>query len=89
LRAERKEARKLYERLALEKLDVLKTAVAMGYTRDELSDLDSRLEKLIGTEQMSGLLDKRTPETPDASDALRDADLQSELERLRRSKQKQ
>ena len=87
--AERKEARKLYERLAMEKLDVLKTAVAMGYSRDELTDLDSRLEKLIGTAQMADLLDKKIPEAPEASDALRDADLQAELDRIRMKKQKQ
>ena len=63
-KTERAEARKLYERLALEKLDVIKTAVAMGYSREELADLDSRLERLIGAEQMKLLRDGKTPKVP-------------------------
>lgn len=45
-----------------EKLDVLKTAVAMGYKVDELALLDARLEKLVGKEQLEELLkeDRRT-----------------------------
>jgi hypothetical protein len=58
---ERDAARKMYERLMLEKLDVIKTAVAMDYHGDELAALDRQLEQLIGQEQMQQLLDKKTP----------------------------
>jgi hypothetical protein len=63
-KTERAEARKMYERLAMEKLDVIKTAVAMGYGRDDLADLDSRLEQAIGADQMKMLRDGKTPKVP-------------------------
>jgi hypothetical protein len=53
---ERREARQLYERLSLEKLDVIKTAVAMGTSKADLADLDDRLERLIGSDKMKQLL---------------------------------
>ena len=54
--AQRSEALKTYERLAREKLDVIKTAVAMGYSENELAALDARLEKLIGEDKLKSLL---------------------------------
>jgi len=81
--AERKEARQLYERITMEKLDVMKTALAMGMNKDELADLDRRLEKLVGANQMKTLL-LNVPETPVAdSTDLRDADLDSEVQRMK------
>jgi hypothetical protein len=56
---ERERLRKMYERLALEKLDVIKTAVAMGYQRSDLQELDARLEEVIGSEEMKKLLDAK------------------------------
>lgn len=53
--AERKQALEVYERLVQEKLDVLRTALAMGYGHDDLSRLDSRLERLIGKDQLEQL----------------------------------
>ena len=53
---ERREARQLYERLTMEKLDVIKTAVAVGMSKSDLADLDTRLEQLIGTDQLKSLL---------------------------------
>jgi hypothetical protein len=61
---ERREARQLYERLTLEKLDVIKTAVAVGTDRDGLADLDTRLERLIGADHMKSLLLERDPHAP-------------------------
>lgn len=52
---ERREARQLYERLTMEKLDVIKTAVAMGMDKHGLAELDDKLERLIGAEQMQSL----------------------------------
>jgi len=86
---ERREARQMYERLALEKLDVIKTAVAMGFSHNEIGHLDARLEQLIGKEQMAGLLDKKVPVDPLPDSDLMDVDLQAELDRIRASKQKQ
>jgi hypothetical protein len=82
--AERTAARKLYERLALEKLDVLKTAVAMGYTHDELGALDRRLEQLIGKEQLQSLLSDKTPGVPVAPAEMHHAELAAEMDELRR-----
>jgi hypothetical protein len=54
---ERDRLRQMYERLALEKLDVIKTALTMGYKQDDLAELDSRLEAVIGSDAMARLLD--------------------------------
>ena len=78
---ERERARAMYERLVTEKLDVLKTGLVMGMSRNELDHLDQRLEQLIGSEQMSTLLDDKTPAVPAASQVPA-ADLNSELESL-------
>jgi hypothetical protein len=67
---ERTETRQMYERLAMEKLDVIKTAVAMGYNRDDLADLDLRLEQAIGAEQMKTLRDGKAPSLPPAMQDL-------------------
>lgn len=84
--AERKEARQLYERIVMEKLDVIKTAVAMGHREEELRDLDARLGQLIGVDKLAGLLDEDLPTVvtirPDAE--IRDTDLDVEIERLER-----
>jgi hypothetical protein len=54
---ERREARLAYERIAREKLDVIKAGITMGYSQQELRDLDQRLEKLIGEDQLKKLID--------------------------------
>lgn len=82
-RTERAEARRSYERIALEKLEVIKTALAMGYAADDLKDLDARLEQLVGADKLQSLLDTKRPATPEAPPALRDTDLEAELQRLR------
>jgi hypothetical protein len=46
----RLEALKLHERLAREKLEVLKQAVNMGWDDEQLKALDARLEQLVGRE---------------------------------------
>lgn len=79
---ERTEARKLYERIVQEKLDVMRTALAMGRGDDELRELDQRLQRLIGAEQMKSLLDTADPRPPEVSAELADADLEAELKRL-------
>ncbi len=81
---ERAESRKMYERLALEKLDVIKTAVAMGYAQSDLKELDARLERLIGAEQLAQLLDPRIPGIPQAPGEMLHAELTEELEQMRR-----
>ena len=90
---ERDEARRTYERIALQKLDVIKTALTMGYSQAELHDLDARLERLIGADKLQGLL-AANPQTPVAalgdSDML-DTDLDSEVQRqkaMRRDEQR-
>lgn len=68
---ERREARQLYERLTLEKLDIIKTAVAVGMKKDDLGELDDKLERLIGAEQMQSLLLTKEPRVPSDADELR------------------
>ncbi len=58
---ERAESRRLYEKIAMEKLDIIKTAISMGYKTDELAELDRRLEMLVGSEKMSELLAEPAP----------------------------
>lgn len=88
-RVERERARKLFERLMQEKLDVIKTAVAMGFSRDDLSYLDQRLGKLIGADSMQSLLDPRSPKTPPVTPEMPQADLDSEINALRQQRQDQ
>jgi microcystin degradation protein MlrC len=57
---EREKLRQMYERLALEKLDVIKTAVAMGYKQSDLAELDSRLEQVIGSDAMQRVLEGKS-----------------------------
>ena len=83
---ERAEARALYERVVREKLDVIKTAVTMGYSRQDLAALDARLEQLIGTDKLQALL--ATPDAPAAmppsglTQDLLDTDIAAEIEKL-------
>lgn len=58
---DRAEARALYERIVMEKLDVVKTAIAMGYDKQEIRNLDSRLEELVGSEKLQSLLNDDLP----------------------------
>lgn len=83
---ERERARKLYERIVLEKLDVIKTAVAMGHNRDELAGLDARLERLVGADKLASLLSESKPAVPatPVGGELLDTDLDSELDTLHR-----
>ena len=87
-RKERAEARRIYERLMHHKLDVVESALAMGYTRDEVAELDSRLERLIGAERMRTLLDPKEqalPVLPESADT--DELLQREVAAIRRQRE--
>jgi hypothetical protein len=83
-RRERMEARAMFERLATEKLDVIKTAVAMGRDEDEITMLDARLERLIGTRELSKLLGKKGDELPMMNYELDSVELDDEIERIKR-----
>lgn len=85
---DRAEARELYERIVREKLDVIKTALAMGYNQQEIDQLDTRLEKLVGSDKLKAILDGQAAPTPDGE--LLDADLSQELNALKEAaKQRQ
>jgi len=73
-----------YERLAKEKMDVMKTALAMGYHDDDLARLDARLESLIGREKLEQIV-AGAAMLP-SSDML-DTNLDSEIRRLQRLRQ--
>lgn len=85
------EARRMYERLTREKLDILRSAVAMGYKGEDLADLDARLERLVGPETLAAVLpDKRPPGvrvtvTQDPKLPTQELDLESEMERIRQA----
>ncbi|MCB1217403.1 hypothetical protein KDL44_08410 [bacterium] len=82
-RLERMRARQMYENLVREKLDVMRTAVAMGRDEDEIALLDERLERLIGTREMGKLLGKKKPGVPEISHELEASEFDAERERLR------
>ncbi len=44
-----------------ERLDVVRTAIAMGYNEDQLAELDARLERLVGRPQLEALLTQDKP----------------------------
>jgi hypothetical protein len=73
--AERADVRALYERLAREKLDVIKTAITMNYSRQDIAELDARLERLIGAEKLQALLTDGVMPLPQVIAELRDIDL--------------
>ncbi len=89
-RTERVKAREMYERIVREKLDVIKTAVAMGRDDDEIEMLDERLERLIGSREMGRLLGKKQPGVPEVNYEVESVDLDVEVGRIkRRSRRKQ
>jgi len=82
--ADRQKAIDTYRLLVQEKLDTIKTALAVGFKSEDLKELDERLEKLIGTDEMRVLLDTQNEKVPLAPVQLPDADLAGEIERLRK-----
>lgn len=76
---ERQKALEAYKALVHEKMEVIKTALAMGYRADELERLDARLERLIGREQLANIMAGMPPQP---NPELLDRDLNSERERL-------
>jgi hypothetical protein len=84
--SERAEARKLYESLVREKMEVIKTALTMGYADLELKKLDERLERLVGPEKLTQLLDE-SPDVQLKEVDLMDEDLQAEIERLQQKRE--
>jgi len=53
---DRADTRAMIERLAEKKLDMVKDAIAMGYSEKQLERLDERLEGLIGPEQLQAMI---------------------------------
>lgn len=76
-----------YERLAKDKLEVIKTALAMGYKDDDLAALDARLERLVGADKLTEILRGSGPDALASADLV-DTQLDHEIERLRRLRAK-
>lgn len=76
-----------YERLAKDKLEVIKTALAMGYKDNDLAALDARLERLVGADKLTEILRGSGPEALASADLV-DTQLDHEIERLRKMRQK-
>jgi hypothetical protein len=87
-RREREQARRMYERVMHHKLEVIETALAMGFGHDEVRALDARLERLIGADRMAALLDARTPGIPTTGHLPSNDDLESEIRALRRERER-
>lgn len=51
----RRAERESRERITLEKLEILRSAIEMGYKEEDLGKLDSRLMTLIGRERFDGI----------------------------------
>jgi len=82
-RSERERSRATFERVVSNKLEVIKTAIAMGMTADEVQTLDERLERLIGHDRMRSLVDEDPPKAPEITGEMMDADLMDEVEMVR------
>ena len=82
-RNERKEIRQQYTDLIKEKLDVIRTALAMGRDDDEIAELDRRLERLIGTEKMLETLKNPSSTAVTEAQYLASKDIVEELDRKR------
>jgi hypothetical protein len=87
-RRERAAARRMYERVMHHKLEVIETALAMGYTHGQADLLDRRLEQLIGAERMKALLDPATPGIPSTGELPTDDDLKREIVEMRKEREK-
>jgi hypothetical protein len=64
---DRDKARAMYERLSLEKLEMLKAALHGGYKEEDLAKLDARLERIIGSDKLQSLLEVATESSPAAA----------------------
>jgi hypothetical protein len=85
---ERREIREHYTRLLCEKLDVIKTALAMGRSDEDIAALDARLEQLIGAEKMLETLKHPKGSSLKQGEMLDgDNDLETELLRHGRKRQ--
>ena len=87
-RKERAAARRMYERVMHHKLDVIESALAMGFDSVQVKELDSRLTQLIGAERMKSLLDPATPGIPSTGELPSDEDMREEIEHLRRERER-
>ena len=80
---ERQRNRELYEKLVREKLEVLKTAIALGYDDVQLAKLDTRLEELIGKDELKRLLGDADA-APRFDEKLLTADMDGEIAEIKR-----
>jgi hypothetical protein len=77
-----------------ERLDVLKTAIAMGFKEDDLMLLDERLEQLVGREKLEQLLVEERGLSAarrhkrDHRDALATSDLEEAVNMINKLKQR-
>ena len=86
-RREKDKIRGQYMELIKEKLEVIKTALAMGHSDSQVKDLDRRLEKLIGTEKMLETLSAAKAEEV-SKQAMQSGDLIDEAELMRKAREK-
>lgn len=80
------QALETYKELAKDKLEVIKTALTMGYSDDEIARLDARLERMIGKDKLQQILKGEGAEAVASADLI-DTELDREIERLRKLRQ--
>lgn len=73
-----KAALEAYKHAVSEKMDVMRAAIQMGWSDSELKRLDTRLEELIGKDELKRLLDGEVPQAINS-----EAELDPEAERIR------
>ena len=83
--ADKQRALDVYKELVKEKLDVIKTAIAMGYEERELKELDDRLERLIGKEQLARIAEGQNVIIPSE---LQQTSLEAERLKLQEMRQR-
>jgi hypothetical protein len=77
--AQQQAALEAYKHAVSEKMDVLRTAINMGWGNDELKALDARLEQLIGADELRRLTEGEIPTVSGAAGM----DPAEEISRLR------
>jgi hypothetical protein len=75
--------RRMYARMIEQKLDIIKTAIAMGYSDEEVSELDKRLSRVVGSEEALAKLKTAKLDEKEQEEALLDPGELEEIELLK------
>jgi len=79
----------MYSDLIKERLDVLRTGLAMGLGDQEIAQLDKRLEQLVGSEKLMETLRSGSRSKAVTDTELASSDLLKDIELLRAGRSKE